>query len=186
MDRDKARMRLGRWTLLGHSGNLAREMGMHPRVIRRDLVQRCGPLGGIYTALRTSRAEAELFLACDMPFVPVELLRRLLQQAESSRRAVFVAHRDVSGFPCVIPISALVVVEEQIRQQQWSLQALADVLEARKLVISERRSRQLFNVNSPRDWREAHAIFQQQTRAGRENPRKSRLSGHGAKVMVRA
>jgi molybdopterin-guanine dinucleotide biosynthesis protein A len=38
----------------------------------------CGPLGGIVAALEQSACEWNLFLAVDMPFVPVEALRRLL------------------------------------------------------------------------------------------------------------
>ena len=73
LGRDKARVRLGRRTLLAHVRRAAKELGLPVRVIRRDLVPRCGPLGGVFTALKTSRADAELFLACDMPFVSASL-----------------------------------------------------------------------------------------------------------------
>ena len=78
MGTDKARLRLGRKTLLGHVRAAARAAGLPLRVIRRDIVPRCGPLGGVYTALRSTRAEAVMFLSCDMPFVTGELLQRLL------------------------------------------------------------------------------------------------------------
>ena len=75
MGRDKARLRLNGRTLLAQVRDAAQTLGCPVRVIRRDLVTRCGPLGGVFTALKTSRAEAVLFLACDMPFVSPELLR---------------------------------------------------------------------------------------------------------------
>src|SRR5262245_52722575 len=77
MGREKARMRLGRRTLLGHVRRTAESLGLDVRVIRKDLVPRCGPIGGIYTGLKTSRHEAELFLSCDMPFLMADLLRRV-------------------------------------------------------------------------------------------------------------
>ena len=79
MGRDKARHRLGSKTLLAIIDLEARRLGLPVRIIRRDLVRRCGPLGGIYTALKTSEAAAELFLACDMPFVSTDLLTSVLE-----------------------------------------------------------------------------------------------------------
>ena len=41
----------------------------------------CGPLGGIVSAMEQSTSEWNLFLAVDMPFVPVMALNRLLEVA---------------------------------------------------------------------------------------------------------
>ena len=53
------------------------ELGRFGRVIP-DQHSECGPLGGIVAALQQSSHEWNLFLAVDMPFVPVEALRTLL------------------------------------------------------------------------------------------------------------
>lgn len=74
MGRDKARLQLGGVSLLTRLRRTARELHLPARVIRRDLVPRCGPLGGIFTALTVTSAEAMLFLSCDMPFVTSALL----------------------------------------------------------------------------------------------------------------
>ena len=68
---DKARLRLGGRTLLARVREHAAQLGFRVRVVRKDLVPPCGPLGGIYTAMKRSRADALLFLSCDMPFVTV-------------------------------------------------------------------------------------------------------------------
>src|SRR2546430_17716334 len=81
MGRDKSRLKLGRRTLLGHIRAEAKTLGLPVRVIRRDLVPRCGPLGGIYTALKSTRADGVLFLACDMPFVRAALLKTQIGRA---------------------------------------------------------------------------------------------------------
>lgn len=173
---DKSRLRLGRRTLLGHVRTLARETGLPARLIRRDLVPRCGPLGGVYTALKTSRAEAELFLACDMPLVTPALLRQLLREAGAPPKAAFVTQNGQAGFPFLLPVSALVRVDREIRRRSWSLQALARSLQARKLAMSPRRRAELLNINSWEDWRRAQSFFRRRTRARVENGGNARLS----------
>src|SRR5947207_3457036 len=95
MGREKAGLRLGSKTLIGRIRTEARKLGLPVRIIRRDLVPRCGPLGGILTALKTSQAEAELFLACDMPFISAELLEDLLDCWKADQRPVFMVFGDL-------------------------------------------------------------------------------------------
>ena len=49
----------------------------------RDAVSGAGPLGGIVAALEQSPSEWNLFLAVDLPLLPVPLLRALAEYAES-------------------------------------------------------------------------------------------------------
>jgi molybdenum cofactor guanylyltransferase len=58
-------------------------------VIADDL-PRLGPLGGIHTALASTRTEYNLFLGCDMPFMTSEFLRYLCRIALASRADVTV------------------------------------------------------------------------------------------------
>ncbi len=46
-----------------------------------DSYPNCGPLGGIVSALEQSASEWNLFLAVDMPFVPLKVLQSLLASA---------------------------------------------------------------------------------------------------------
>ena len=151
MGRDKGRMRLGRRTLLGHVRRAAETLAVDVRVIRNDIVARCGPIGGIYTGLKTSKHEAELFLSCDMPFVSTELLKKIMR----CRPPAFVEHRGVTGFPLLLSVDDLDVVGDEIRAGRCALQNLAERLKARRLTQSEKEARQLFNVNTPADWQEA-------------------------------
>ncbi|RMF94026.1 MAG: molybdenum cofactor guanylyltransferase, partial [Nitrospinota bacterium] len=57
-----------------------------------DLLPGKGSLGGIYTGLQRAQTEQVVFVACDMPFVHIDFLRYLQQEA--------------SGFEVVIPRSA--------------------------------------------------------------------------------
>ena len=152
MGRDKAALRFRGKTLLGHVRAAAKATGWPVRVIRRDLVERCGPLGGIYTALKTSEAAVEVFLACDMPFVSTELVRRLVAQLSAKRAAVFAVSGLEAGFPLVIRVDALPVIESQMEIRAFSLQKLAVALKARRVRISKVRQGELRNINTPDEW----------------------------------
>ena len=169
MGRDKARLKFGGATMLARIRSVA-EFGApvsepaptrasptgrfgdrrSVRVVRKDLVRRCGPLGGIVTALRSAKTEAVLFLACDMPLVSPALLRRIAHASRGGERAVFVAQSGRVGFPLLLPVKLLERVEAQIAAQEFSLQALAKKLRAHRVTMPA-RSRALCNVNTPED-----------------------------------
>ena len=160
MGRDKSRLGLGGRTLLAHIRATAKTIGLPHRIIRRDLIAHCGPLGGLYTALVTSRADATLFLSCDMPFVSAGLLEMLVRKAERNENALFVEANGLVGFPILLfRRTALPVVESQLEKTALSLQRLAQALRSQTIRLAARQARELFNVNTPDDLRNARALW---------------------------
>lgn len=155
MGRDKSRLKLGARTLLGHIRAEARMLGWPVRVIRRDAVPRCGPLGGVFTALKTTHAPAVLFLACDMPWITAALLRAVTQRFEKDRCGLFVRSERGAGFPFALGRAALPVVAGQIARGDFSLQLLARALKARAFRPPVPLRLRLSNVNTPAEWRRA-------------------------------
>src|SRR5690349_19042934 len=166
MGRDKAGLRLARRSLLGHARQSARALNLRVRVVRKDLIARCGPLGGIYTALKSSRVKAILFLACDMPFIPPALLRRLITSLRTRDEASFVILKRRAGFPFIIRSSCALRVKQQILAGKLSLQQLARSLKARRLAVSRAQAAALFNINTPEDLAVAR-----KERKGRKGPK---------------
>ncbi len=156
--RDKSRLRLGRRTMLAHVRGAARATGLPVRTIFRDLVPRCGPLGGIFTALKTSEAEAILFLACDMPFVSTELLEFLLGKFSREPSALFTRANGQTGFPFLIPVKKLSIIEKQLERKEFSLHKLAAALRARKIKPPPRFKNELRNINTLADLKQARRI----------------------------
>ncbi|MEP6664612.1 MAG: molybdenum cofactor guanylyltransferase [Verrucomicrobiota bacterium] len=153
MGRDKSKLRIDGRTLLAHIQGIAKTTGFPVRVIRRDLVPRCGPLGGIYTALETTSAKSVLFLACDMPQITELLLKELIEKFRTSGRTVFTSSDEGAGFPFLIRSAALSRIERLMEQKQFSLQNLAKVLRAKKFHDAGFKD-QLRNLNTPQDWLE--------------------------------
>ncbi len=165
MGRDKSRIKLGDATLLariravaenssialtGYANARNGKLQPRVRVLRKDAIPRCGPLGGIITALRSTRARAVLFLACDMPLITPLLLRRLFRASADGKCPTFTAHGERVGFPLLLPGTDLAAVEAQLVAGEFSLQALAKKLDTRRLLVPA-RSEELWNVNTPED-----------------------------------
>lgn len=171
MARDKSRVRLGARTLLGHIRQQSSRLGLPVRLIRHDLVRRCGPLGGICTALTTSSNEAELFLACDMPFLSRKLVESVVDCWRKKQHPVFMTSKSAdgvnqenernirAGFPFVVPVRLLPIVRRQIAKNQHSIQALAKALKACLLFPPAGREDELFNINTGEDLKAARAFF---------------------------
>jgi molybdopterin-guanine dinucleotide biosynthesis protein A len=172
MGSDKSRLRLGSRTMLQQIRSEAKQAGVPVRVIKHDLVPRCGPLGGVYTALKRTRAEAVLFLACDMPFVQADLITWTLNQFEKSRHhprkpstesptrgGLFLSTGRAAGFPFILPKTALPIVCQQIETGLFSIQNLAKTLKAKILTAPLQWRVQLRNVNTPRDWEQARKLW---------------------------
>jgi molybdopterin-guanine dinucleotide biosynthesis protein A len=165
MGRDKSRLKLGSRTMLAQIRGTAKALGLPVRVIRRDIITRCGPLGGIHTVLKTTRADTVLFLACDMPFISDKLLHAVLKHFVRKDTALFVRFQGKPGFPFVLDREALTIVSHQIRSGSFSLRELSLRLKARMFTPSARLLRQLRNVNTPEEWACAVRLFKKGARA---------------------
>lgn len=157
MGADKARLRLGGRTLLAHIRASARLSGCPHRVLRRDLLPGRGPLGGVHTGLATSRADAVLFLSCDMPFLSARLIRMLLRRWNGRQAAVFVRADGRAGFPFLVSRESLPAVERLLAERRNSLQQLATALRAQVLGLPRRWHGDLLNINTRDDWAAARA-----------------------------
>ena len=161
MGRDKAALRLGRRSMISLIRATALTLPWPVRVLRRDRVPRCGPLGGMITALQTTRARAVLFLACDMPLVSPALLQRLVARSRGGTRPVFVVQGRRVGFPLLLPTGALAEVQSQVARQALSIRELAAALAAHELPVAQ-SSRNLCNVNAPEDVLVARKFLREQ------------------------
>jgi molybdopterin-guanine dinucleotide biosynthesis protein A len=156
-------------------------LGWPIRVIRRDLVPRCGPLGGVYSALKTSRAELLVFLACDMPFVSAGLLRRMRRRLAAGGSGLWVQQQGVVGFPFCLRRLVMPAVEQLLARGEFSLQALARAVGARRLVPSPAEAASLVNINTREDWESVRAWWRRPQRgpAPRQTGPRRRRQGRG-------
>ena len=133
-----------------------------------------GPLGGLYSALAHIPSQRIFVMGCDMPFVGPALVRAMAHYAARHPEADVVALRTARGLEPLHAVyahtCASAAQERLIAADGHSLSALLDRLSVKELPkrIAAREDpsgRSTFNANSPEDWREALAIYAEESSA---------------------
>jgi molybdopterin-guanine dinucleotide biosynthesis protein A len=111
-----------------------------------------GPLGGVLSLLAHAGERPVIVVACDMPFVSIELVRRLASAASSSpaiaarrggRWEPFFARYDAKA---VLPIA-----RAHAAARRGSLQALLDAVSAEELALTPAEHAELRDWDTPED-----------------------------------
>jgi iron complex transport system ATP-binding protein len=162
---EKASLSLSGMPLLDRVLSRAQQLDCSIDIIREDLFERCGPIGGVLTAFSVSKAARILFLPCDMPFISADFLRLLIKKSQESGRAVFASPVSERGkarpsFPFVLPRSSLATIHKQIDAGEFAIHELAEKLNAQ--YISPADSNALFNINTRSDLRKAERLIRTQ------------------------
>ena len=111
-----------------------------------------GPLGGLLALLGHAGDAAAIVVACDMPFVSVELVRRLAH-ARTAAPAI-AARREGRWEPFFARYDAKVVLPTALahaRAHRGSLQALLDAVGAEELAMSDAEHAELRDWDTPED-----------------------------------
>ena len=140
-----------------------------------------GPLGGLSTALAHAPSRHIFVMGCDMPFVESALVRAMARYAARYAArypdADVVALRTPRGLEPLHAVyahtCASAVRERLVAADGKSLSALLERLNVKELPASivaryDPSGRSTFNANSPEDWREALAIYAEESSASSE------------------
>jgi len=136
-----------------------------------DTIKGQGAIGGIVSALHHSLTDAVLVLACDLPFVRLELLKLLIQEYNEGRYQAVIP--TVDGYPqgvlAVYHRDCLPYFQSAIQNAQRKLKVIFNQLE-RVTYLDESHwqsidphGRSFINVNTPDDLASARLLWQQQS-----------------------
>jgi molybdenum cofactor guanylyltransferase len=180
MGAEKAFVALDGRTLLARALDLARSLSNDVRIVGdsakfapfapvvNDVFQGCGPLAGIHAALRGSRADMNLILAVDLPFVSGALLQFLIAQATDSAGAVVTvarAGRRLQPLCAVYRREFADSAEEALKQGHYKIDALfatpsTRIIDEEELETAGFSSRLFRNLNTREDLAEATGQLQ--------------------------
>lgn len=171
MGQDKALLHWRGTTLLDHTLDRLRQVCTEVRVLSGseiryadrgvpvdvDVVASAGPLGGVYTGLLRLADAPGLFLAVDVPFVPVTLLRRLLELAQGADAAVPVTADGAHPLCAVYRRTCLEPIRRRLDAGENRMTSFWPDVRVRELGGDELREHGdpalvLGNVNAPEDY----------------------------------
>ena len=116
-----------------------------------DLISDCGPLGGIYTALQTCRAEWALVVSCDVPAVQQSFFKMLLQERSGGVDIIYPLTPDgrMHMTCAVYRKAAAPILRRQIEMGDNRLRVLPDLCRAKAVRIEEPDLiRMISNINT--------------------------------------
>jgi len=147
------------------------ELGVSGRVeIIPDLYPGFGPLGGIYTGLESSESRLNIVVACDMPFLNIELLDFMLNESEDVDAVVpRLENGMVEPLHSVYAKSGLPVMKEWLDSNRLGVAPFLDEIRVRYIQHTELRKldpelRSFFNINYPSDLDTAIAMDAENSR----------------------
>ena len=120
--------------------------------VAADLIEGCGPIGGVYTALKISSAPWNLIVACDMPAVTTRFLAMLLAAAHDADADCFVPETGSSLHPlcAVYHRRALAALQSAIDHKSFKMHDLLGSLRTVTWPVADPSL--LENVNTPIEW----------------------------------
>ncbi|MGL5436153.1 MAG: NTP transferase domain-containing protein [Lachnospiraceae bacterium] len=108
-----------------------------------------GPIGGIYTALKSTKNPHIFITACDMPNISQELIEYLFEHLDSKDDCLIPVIEDRIHPLCAIYRRGIIpIIEAQINSENYKLRVLLENIKTHYLEIPEKFSDDLFNVNT--------------------------------------
>jgi molybdopterin-guanine dinucleotide biosynthesis protein A len=134
------------------------------RPVHPDALEGAGSLGGIYTGLLELERAPGLFLAVDLPFVPVPLLSRLLELLPGYDAVVPVSPGGPEPLCAVYAPACREPIRGRIQSGQLKMTAFWPDVRVREVGPSELRAfgdplLMFRNLNTPEDYQRAGARF---------------------------
>jgi molybdenum cofactor guanylyltransferase len=115
----------------------------------------CGPIEGLYSSLRFSSTEWNLFISVDVPFISEELIRLLIMNASACDCVIPQHESGVEPLVAMYNRSCLPVIEEMIKTGNFKLQNLISVLHTKFLNCNDlilENPRLFHNLNRMEDF----------------------------------
>ena len=126
-------------------------------VISEDLIKDIGPLGGIYTALKTSSNPAIFVVSCDMPYLHQSMIKLLIKEFESSQPDILIPriNGDIEPLHAFYSKTILPFIESNVAQNKYSIRELFPLVNVKYLDLPSTPANQIYftNVNSPDDFK---------------------------------
>lgn len=150
--------------ILVSSGSNAYPNILWPQILDEHL--NCGPLGGIYSALKVSNTSLNLVVSCDMPLVSTSLLKLIVATAAAGNSLITlpVDHNSELQMMCAVyNKNILPILKKQIDSHSLKMKNLLNLGTVEYIQISKEHAlyqeHAFMNVNNPCNLEEARMLW---------------------------
>ncbi|MBI5573926.1 MAG: molybdenum cofactor guanylyltransferase [Elusimicrobia bacterium] len=118
-----------------------------------DIIKNCGPLGGIYTGLKTINTEYAFFVACDMPYIDKNLIGRIIKRVPKTRADCVVPYTHKGMEPLFAAYSKKIApyIEESLKKREFSVNKTVSKFFCEYIKLNEKEELSVFSINTPKD-----------------------------------
>jgi len=116
-----------------------------------DIFPGKGPLGGIYTGLKSSTTEKNIILSCDVPFIKKELLEFILSESGDNDITVPVFETKIHPLIGVYSKQCLNVILDNIQKDKLKVTGIFDDLVTKQIDVNAFDPSNFRNINSAED-----------------------------------
>jgi molybdopterin-guanine dinucleotide biosynthesis protein A len=173
MGRDKALLELNGRSLLSRAVELLRPyvaevvlLGPRSRYsdlgmpIVEDSFAGEGPLVGIASGLRSTNCDWNIFLACDMPLVRVDMLEAVVQRVSAGSGQAVVPRATNTWQPLCAAYhrSCLPMMEQAIAKERMATVKVLPLLRVESILVAASDEEMFRSVNTAEDWKQIQGI----------------------------
>ena len=129
-----------------------------------DIISDSGPLGGLYSGLAVSSNIHSFLIACDMPFINLELIDYMIKQIGGNDIVIPSSSKGIETLFAVYSLNCLETIRRQIEFRNLKLLDILNFFKVRYISQEEvekfdPKEFSFFNVNSQKDYEEALKIW---------------------------
>jgi molybdopterin-guanine dinucleotide biosynthesis protein A len=130
----------------------------------KDVIPDVGPLGGLYSGLTVSSNIHSFLIACDMPFIDLQLIDYMIKQIGENDIVIPLSSKGIETLFAVYSLNCLETIRQQIEFRNLKLLDILNFFKVRYISQEEvekfdPKEFSFFNVNSPKDYEEALKIW---------------------------
>lgn len=133
--------------------------------LKADLIKNKGPLGGIYTGLKTAKDSNNFVLACDMPFINVDLIKYMLNFKDFDAVVPRIGN-NVEPLYAMYNKNILPIIENQIKISELKIQETINKINNVRYIGKEEIEKFdkegicFFNINNKEDLKIAGELIE--------------------------
>ena len=138
-------------------GRIYEDLNLRRELFVNDIITNSGPIGGLYTALSTSK-EPILLTSCDMPFLKKDHIQFLINQFDPMVAAtIAVSEKGVEPLFGIYQYQILPVIKNLIDEGEFALYRIFDHVQIKfvDFVKAGYISDLFFNINTLSDYKKA-------------------------------